>query len=257
MGLTSVGLFQHKQSDSKSRSPIVEVFESEKNFFDEAFREEIKEHARSYFDEIIKQNVVLFKQDLDAAVVDISAELRTQTAGRLDDAIAKVNSELKEHATKQLDERFVAYGKEMKDAQDATLVALNNSAKTLEDQYQEFGTTVQKSIANQNVMIHGVFEENMTRMTSMKDEQASALQTIKDSAKALEEQYKQLGETLQKNVNDQQEMILATFQDNMAQVVEHYLLGALGDQYDLKAQLPSIIKQMEENKDAMMDDMKL
>ena len=252
-----MGLFQHKQSDKKSRSPIVEVFESEKNFFDESFREEIKAHARSYFDEIIKQNVVIFKQDLDAAVVDISAELRTQTVARLDEAIAKVNGELKEYATKQLDERFVAYGKEMKDAQAATLVSLEKSAEGLEGQYQDFSTTVQKSIANQNVMIHGVFEENMAKMIEMKEEQANALQTIKSSAQALQDQYQKIGETLQKTVSDQQERILATFQDNMAQVVEHYLLGALGDQYDLKAQLPSIIKQLEANKEAMMDDMKL
>ena len=43
----------------------------------------------------------------------------------------------------------------------------------------------------------------------------------------------------------------------MAQVVEHYLLGALGDQYDVKAQLPSIIKQLEDNKQVIVDDMKL
>ena len=251
-----MGLFQHKK-DAGKKSPIVEVFEDEKNFFDEAFREDIKNHARAYFDEIIKQNVVVFKQDLDAAVVEIAGELRTQTVKSLDETIAKVNADLKEHATKQLDERFASYGKEMKDAQDATLKALGDSATVLEGQYQEFSKTVQQSIANQNVMIHGVFEENMGRMTTMKDEQVAAVQTLKDSAKALEEQYQQLGVTLQQHVNQQQEMILSTFQDNMAQVVEHYLLGALGDQYDLKAQLPSIIKQMEENKQAMMDDMKL
>jgi hypothetical protein len=256
VGLNSVGLFQHKQHSDK-KSPIVEVYESEKNFFDEAFREDIKNHARAYFDEIIQQNVVIFKQDLDAAAAEISGELRTKTVEHLDATIAKVNSELKEHATKQLDDRFVAYGKEMKDAQDTTLVSLGESAKVLEGQYQDFSTTVQKSIANQNVMIHGVFEENMARMVEMKEEQASALQTIQKSAQALETQYRTLGDTLEKTVTDQQERILATFQDNMAQVVEHYLLGALGDQYDLKAQLPSIIKQMEANKDAMMKDMKL
>jgi hypothetical protein len=43
----------------------------------------------------------------------------------------------------------------------------------------------------------------------------------------------------------------------MAQIVEHYLLGALGDQFDMKAQLPSILQQLEENKQAIVDDMKL
>jgi hypothetical protein len=52
-------------------------------------------------------------------------------------------------------------------------------------------------------------------------------------------------------------MLVTAFESNMAQIVEHYLLGALGDQYDLKAQLPSIIKQMEANKDVIVEDMKL
>lgn len=251
-----MGLFQHKQH-SDQKSPIVGVYENEKNFFDEAFREEIKNHAREYFDKIIKENVILFKQDLDAAVVEISADLKTHTIEELDGTIAKVNAELKEHALRQLDEKFAAYGKEMKDVQDATLDNLNKSAETLEKQYQDLTTTIQKSIANQGVMINGVFEENMNRMTTMKDEQAAAIQTIKDSAVALQTQAAQLGDTLKKNIEEQENVVLTAFQDNMAQIVEHYLLDALGDQYDLKAQLPSIIKQMEANKDAIMEDMKL
>jgi predicted phage tail protein len=251
-----VGLFQHKQH-SDDKSPIVGVFENEKNFFDETFRKEIQDHARAYFEEIIKQNVVIFKQDLDTAVAEISAELKTHTLEELDGTIAKINVELKDHATRQLDEKFAAYGKEMKDVQDATLTSLNKSAEILESQYQELTTTIQKSIANQGVMINGVFEENMNRMTAMKDEQASALQIIKASAQSLQDQSAKLGETLQKNIEEQENTVLTAFQGNMAQIVEHYLLGALGDQYDLKAQLPSIIKQMEDNKDAIMEDMKL
>jgi len=253
-----VGLFQHKQhSDKNSRSPIVEVYENEKNFFDEAFREEIRAHAREYFDTVIKDNVVIFKQDLDETAAAISADLKKHTVEGLDATLAKVSAELRDHTLHQLDEKFATYGKEMKDAQDATLANLNKSAETLENQYVELTTIIQKSIANQNVMINGVFEENMSRMTAMKDEQASAMQTIKDSATALQTQAAQLGDTLKKNIEEQENVVLTAFQDNMAQIVEHYLLGALGDQYDLKAQLPSIIKQMEANKEAIMEDMKL
>ena len=73
----------------------------------------------------------------------------------------------------------------------------------------------------------------------------------------MQEQQQQLSAMLQQGIAKQQEMMITTFEDNMAQIVEHYLLGALGDQYDMKAQLPSIIKQMEENKQAIADDMKL
>lgn len=43
----------------------------------------------------------------------------------------------------------------------------------------------------------------------------------------------------------------------MAQIIEHYLLETLGQQFDLKAQLPYIIEQMEANKKDMIEDMQL
>ena len=76
-------------------------------------------------------------------------------------------------------------------------------------------------------------------------------------AEALRQQHEQLNVLLQKTIVEQQAMLVSSFEQNMARVIEHYLLGALGDQYDLKAQLPSIIKQMEANKQAIADDMKL
>jgi hypothetical protein len=91
----------------------------------------------------------------------------------------------------------------------------------------------------------------------MKEAQDAALKWLNQSAQALNDQYQTINTTLQKNVAAQQEMLVSGFQSNMAAIVEHYLLGALGDQYDLKAQLPAIIKQMEENKQAIADDMKL
>lgn len=102
-----------------------------------------------------------------------------------------------------------------------------------------------------------VFEQNMARMTATKDVQDAALVSLNESAKAVKEQYQQLTATLQANVASQETMLVTVFEQNMAQIIEHYLLGALGDQYDLKAQLPSIIHQMETNKQAIVDDMKL
>ena len=43
----------------------------------------------------------------------------------------------------------------------------------------------------------------------------------------------------------------------MAKIIEHYVLLSLGDQFDLKAQLPYIIKQMETNKQNIIEDMRL
>lgn len=253
-----MGIFQHKQdSNKKSRSPIVDIYENEKNFFDEEFRQQIRTHASSYFEEIIKENVVIFKQDLDAAVAEISTDLKAHTIEELDKTISKVNSDLKEHATRQLDERFADYGKEMKEAQDTTLQSLNKTALGLQEQYAQLSETLNKSINEQAITFTSVAKENTDRVAVMKQSQDAALDLLNKSAQALQEQYQSLRTMLQKNIVDQENMILSAFQDNMAQIVEHYLLGAMGEQFDMKAQLPSIIKQMEANKQAIADDMKL
>lgn len=250
-----MGLFQHKKS--KTQLSDDDAIAAEQHFFDENFREELRNHGRLYFEKVINENGVLFKQDLDATIAQVNVDLKDHTIKQLDATIAQISAELKDHVTKQLDEHFLEYGKAMKDAQDGALQSLTRSAQTLQDQHAQLTTTLQKSIANQEVMMSSVFEQNMARMTATKDVQDAALVSLNESAKAVKEQYQQLTATLQANVASQETMLVTVFEQNMAQIIEHYLLGALGDQYDLKAQLPSIIHQMETNKQAIVDDMKL
>jgi hypothetical protein len=250
-----MGLF-HKQKSQNGLSDE-EAAELEGHFLDENFREELRNHGRLYFEKVINENSALFKQDLDTTIVQINAELKDHVTGRLDASITQINAELKEHITKQLDDQFSQYGKVLKDAQDAALQSLSGSAQAVQEEHQKLSTALQKSIANQSVMVNSVFQENMAVMTSAKDAQAKTLQSLTDSAAAVQEQYQQLSTTLQENIAKQEGALMSAFEGNMARVIEHYLLGALGDQYDLKAQLPSIIQQMEDNKQAIVDDMKL
>lgn len=249
-----MGLF-HKQHSNNSSDD--EALELEQHFFDENFREELRNHGRLFFEKVIKENGGIFKQDLDATLSEVSADLKDRVVKQLDTSIAQVNAELKEYATKQLDERFASYGKEMKDAQDATLQSLSRSAQTMQDQQQLLNATLQKSVAAQEAMLNQASQENIARLTSMKNAQDLGLQSLTRTTEALEEQYKELSTTLKKSIETQEEMLITAFQENMAQIIEHYLLGALGEQYDLKAQLPSIIEQMEANKQAIVDDMRV
>lgn len=241
----------------KKKSPADETAAAEQRFFDENFREELRNHGRWYFEKIISENGALFKQELDATVAQINDDLKEHATKRLDDALAQVNEDIKEHVTKQLDEKFAEHSQAMKDAQDAALQSITNGAQALQEQHQQLATQLQKTIAEQESMLVGVFEENKTQITKMKDTQSLALQWLAQSVKALQEQHQQLTTELQKNVAEQESMLVGVFEQNMARIIEHYLVSALGDQYDLKAQLPSIIKQMEANKQAMADDMKL
>lgn len=220
-----MGLFQHKQ---RGNDDTEDAENAELHFFDEYFREELRNHGRWYFERIIKENGGLFKKDLDATVIEINTELKEHVVKQLDATLVEVNNEIREHVTKRFDDQFVEFNKAMQDAQSSALESLNQSTEALQEQHQQ-----------------------------VKDAQNSALELLKKSVESLQEQHQQLSEMLKKSVADQQAMLVDTFEKNMAQVIEHYLLEALGDQYDLKAQVPSIIEQMEANKQAMVDDMKL
>jgi len=246
----------HKQKSQKALSTD-EATDAELNFLNESFREELRNHGRWYFEKVIKENGNLFKQDLDATITQVNIELKDHITRQLDATIADINTELKEHVAKRLDEQFLEYDKAIKDAQSLALQSLLRSAQAMQEQYQQLSSTLEKNISDQEASLKTVSEENIARINAMKDAQDATLKSLTQSAEAVQKQYEELSSTLQKNVSDQETRLIDAFEGNMAQIIEQYLLGALGDQFDLKAQLPSIIKQMEENKQAIADDMRL
>ncbi len=247
-----MGLFAGKKKASDDDATAIE-----QHFMDANFREELRNHARLYFDKVIDENGKLFKADLDATITQLNADVKDHITSQVDTSIAEIKTELKGHVTAQLDSQFAEHAKAMKEAQDAAIQAMTQSAQTIQKQHEDLAAALQKSLSEQEASLGGVFEESKTQITKMKDTQALTLQWLAQSVQALQQQHEQLEEMIQKNVVAQEDRILSLFEQNMAAIVEHYLLGALGDQYDLKAQLPSIIKQMEANKQAIVDDMKL
>ncbi|HSW92226.1 MAG TPA: hypothetical protein VLG09_06290 [Candidatus Saccharimonadales bacterium] len=142
------------------------------------------------------------------------------------------------------------------DAQEKALQSLENTAETSQQQSEQLNAALQKNITDQETKLSTVYQENIERVTATKDAQEAMLQSLKASEQALQEQREQLNMVLEKTIVEQEAVMVEAFENNMAQIIEHYLLGALSDQYDLKAQLPSIIKQMEANKQTIVDDMK-
>jgi len=250
-----MGLFQ-KQDDTKKTSEEA-MIAAEEHFFDEYFREELRNRGRWYFEKVINENGELFRHDLEETVRNINLELKEHVAKQLDSAIKQVNAELKEHTTTQLQAQFTEYSKTLKDAQDDALKGIVESTKTLEAQHRELSKALEKNVADQQSILHATFDENKAQIVAMKDAQDAALKWLNQSAQALHDQYKQLSATLQKNVDEQQQQLVDAFQQNMASIIEQYVVGALGDEYDLQQQLPAIIKQMEQNKQAIVDDMQL
>lgn len=240
-----MGIFQKKQSEEELNGPL--------HFFDDYFRDELRNRGREYFEKVIDDNVLLFKKDLDATVAKIDSELHERVATQLVAAIDQINGAI----TRQIDEQFVEYGRAMQEAQDATIKSMKEREAALEQHHQQLSESLQKSITNQEQMLVETYKENTAKIHQMNEAQALALQMLNRSVQALEQQHQQLSATLQQVVANQEALLVGAFEDNMAQIIEHYLLGALGEQFDLKAQLPAIIQQMESNKQAIVDDMKL
>jgi hypothetical protein len=253
-----MGLFQHKHATKKSLSDELE--EAEELLFDAEFREELRAHGREYFERVLNENVTLFKQDLDATVAHINTELRQQVARQLDQQmvdINQVNVDLRQSIATRVDEQFTEYTNTMKSAQDTALASLEQRAKDLEQQYLQLGAALQKSFAYQDAMMTNSVEDSKNKLGTMRRAQELAVQELAASVKALQDQHVQLSQMLEQSIVNQEVMMIQAFEDNMSRIIEHYLVTALGDQYDLKAQLPAIIQQMEANKQAMVDDMKL
>ena len=249
-----MGLFQHKKHKTASTDdPSV----TEEHFFDENFQEELRNHGRWYFEKVIKENGILFKQDLDATIAVINTELRQHLTVKLDTSIGEFKTYLQEHVAQELDAQLDSFAKALKASQDEAMQTITKTSQALQEEHQQLGASLQKNMDDQKAMLHTTFEENKAQMLAMKDAQDSALQWLNQSAQALQEQNQKLRESLEREVATQKEVLVTAFEDNMSQIIEHYLLDAIGDQYDMKAQLPSIIQQMEANKQAIADDMKL
>lgn len=92
---------------------------------------------------------------------------------------------------------------------------------------------------------------------AMHDAQELALSSLRKTATEVEEQRQALSQALRLEVSQREAALLKVYEDNMAQIVEHYVLQTLGDQFDMKSQLPYIIEQMEANKQNIIEDMKL
>lgn len=61
---------------------------------------------------------------------------------------------------------------------------------------------------------------------------------------------------LETQSQEQKAQIIAKFEKNMAGIINHYVLRAIGDQIDLSDQLNYILAELEDNKAAIIEDIK-
>lgn len=252
-----MGLFRRKKRvektpvDDKAKDAEHEVF------LDDYFREELRNRSRWYFEKIIKTNAELFKDDLDDTVARINSELKEQLMGQLKTTVAKASADMQARVSQELGTQMNEYRSAIGTMQQEALQSLAEGEQLLKQQHQQLSQRLETDIAAQETAFRTMLDGSKARLETIGHTQETVLDELNATIQTLQAQQQQLSQALQDNVARQETLLLGAFESNMARIVEHYLLGAVSEQYDLKAQLPAIIKQLETNKQSMVDDMRL
>jgi hypothetical protein len=89
---------------------------------------------------------------------------------------------------------------------------------------------------------------------SINDAKQLAMDSIQKTNAAVEEQRRTLSVQVQKEYLDEKTRLIHQFEVNMAEIVNHYVLSAIGNQIDLSDQLEFILSDLEANKKAIIED---
>ena len=89
---------------------------------------------------------------------------------------------------------------------------------------------------------------------SITDAKQIALESIEKTVSTIEQQRQFLEQQLKAQSDSQKARIIARFEEEMASIVNHYVLKAIGNQIDLSDQLDFILSELETNKKAIIED---
>ncbi|MBI5906935.1 hypothetical protein HY857_02665 [Candidatus Saccharibacteria bacterium] len=91
---------------------------------------------------------------------------------------------------------------------------------------------------------------------SITDAKQLAVDSIEKTITTIEQQREFLQRQLETQYENQKNQIIARFETEMATIINHYVLRAIGNQIDLSDQLDYILAQLEANKKAILEDVK-
>jgi hypothetical protein len=89
---------------------------------------------------------------------------------------------------------------------------------------------------------------------SIMDAKQLAIDSIQKTNAAIDEQRQLLGQQVQKEIVAEKQQLVQRFEQNMTDIINHYVLAAVGDQIDLNDQLEYILADLEANKRAIIED---
>ncbi len=117
-------------------------------------------------------------------------------------------------------------------------------------------TTSQLNDFMKSEVTHVLKEEFAKYEESINDAKQLAIDSIQKTQDTIEQQRELLSAQMNEQIKAEKSRTLERFEARMADVVNHYVLEAVGDQIDLSEQLDFILNQMEANKEAIMRDIK-
>lgn len=91
---------------------------------------------------------------------------------------------------------------------------------------------------------------------SITDAKQLAVESIQKTNQAIDAQRQLLSQQVQQEILAEKQQLLAHFENNMADIVNHYVIAAIGNQIDLNDQLEYILTELESNKQAILEDIK-
>lgn len=117
-------------------------------------------------------------------------------------------------------------------------------------------TTSQLNEYMKNEITNKLQDEFTKYEQSIVDAKQMAVDSIQKTNAVIEEQRKTLSAQLTTQLEAEKASLMKRFEEDMADIINHYVLAAIGNQIDLSDQLEYIMGELEANKQAMSEDIK-
>jgi hypothetical protein len=91
---------------------------------------------------------------------------------------------------------------------------------------------------------------------SIVDAKQIALDSIEKTVATIEQQRQFLEQQMKSETDSQKDRLITRFENEMATIVNHYVLQAIGSQIDVTDQMDFILAEMQANKQAIVEDIK-
>ena len=129
---------------------------------------------------------------------------------------------------------------------------ISDNAMFLKQDLQLTATDLNKYMQEQ---IKKVLKDEFAKYEeSIENAQQVAVQAIGKTQKILDEQRTAMEAQIKDEAQKEKARLIDAFAANMSQVVNHYLLEAIGNEVDLSDQLDYIYRHLEDNKQAIVED---